>query len=427
MGDLREQLSLSDPMRILYVSTNLPVPANNGQAIRSLSIIQGLASIGHELTFVSFAGRSRERILHPLSSYCRKIDLLDQELTNVSAHSDYFCRIGCLLSRKSYSLERFRSEPMRERIQSHLRALNFDLIVCDSLYSLINVPETDVPIALNCHNVEHFIFQRYAGLEKNVLKKYYAILEAYLIRSAERRGCCRAAMALVCSHHDRDALHELHPNLPIFVVPNAVDTDFYHPQQSHSPGGSDPILLFQGGMDWYPNRDAVEFFTQTVLPLVRAECPDVKFVVAGRNPPIDLVEKLSAQGEIEFTGTVPDMRPYLLTATVVVVPLRFGSGTRIKILEACAAGKPIVSTSIGAEGLGLENEREIVLADTPAEFARSVVALLRDPARRETIARSARSVIVKRYGHAALKKSLETLISRLATLENLPEVVELVD
>src|SRR5207245_3758284 len=97
-------------------------------------------------------------------------------------------------------------------------------------------------------------------------------------------------------------------------------------------------------MDWYPNQDAVEFFAHAIFPLVRAECPEVKFVVAGRNPPAYLVDKLSASNGVEFTGTVPDMRPYLSAAAVVVVPLRFGSGTRIKILEACAAGKPVVST-----------------------------------------------------------------------------------
>jgi polysaccharide biosynthesis protein PslH len=397
-------------MRILFVSTNLPVPPNNGQAIRSLSIIRALASSGHELTFVSFATRSFHESFHPLSSYCREIQVVEQELMNLSKDSDYFRRIGCMLSLEPYSVERFRSEPMRARIQTQLRATPFALIVCDSLYALVNVPETNIPIALNCHNVEHVIFKRYSRIERNFLKKYYARAEAHLMRAAERSSCHRAAVAMVCSKDDRDILHQLRVDLPIFVVPNAVDTDSFRPDRNHNCSNTE-TLLFQGSMDWFPNRDAVEFFARAILPLVRAECPDVKFIVAGRNPPPGFVTKLSADNGIEFTGTVPDMLPYLHAATVVVVPLRLGGGTRIKILEAGATGKPIVSTSVGAEGLELEAEKQIILADDPSEFASSVVTLLRDPARRDAIARSARAVIVERYGHLALKQSLDTLIS----------------
>lgn len=397
-------------MRILFASMNLPVPATNGQAIRSLSIIQGLQSIGHEVNFISFARRDREETLYPLSTYCRDIDLLERELTNLSQHSDYFRRVGCVLSSKPYSLERFRSEAMRGRIQSRLKNKSFDLIISDGIFALTNVPPTDIPIALNCHNVEHIILQRYSRIEKNPLKKCYALVEARLVRTAEHRSCRRAAVAMVCSTQDRQVLRELAPDLPISVIPNTVDTDLYRPD-GNMDGSSPKTILFQGGMDWYPNRDAVEFFARDILPLVRAEYPEVKFVIAGRNPPAPLVEKLKMRGGIEFTGTVPDMRPYLSLATVVVVPLRLGSGTRIKILEACAAGKPIVSTRVGAEGLELEEGKDIMLADDPAEFSRAIISLMRDPLRSEALARSARSVVVQRYSHQALTKSLEALIS----------------
>jgi polysaccharide biosynthesis protein PslH len=402
----------------LFVATNLPVPPNSGQAIRTLSIVQALASSGHELNFVSFAGRGHAETLDPLSSYCREIDLMERELTNMSHGADYLRRGGCLLLLKPYSLERFRCEAMQARIQSQLSAWHFDLIVCDGLYALVNVPQTTIPIALNCHNVEYVIFKRYSQIERNVFKKCYAIMEAHLMRNAERLSCRRASIAMACSYEDRDTLHQLHPNLRIVVVPNSVNTDSYSPDGSVSPGNTSPVLLFQGAMDWYPNRDAVEFFVRTVLPLVRSECPTVKFIVAGRNPPPDFVEKLCAFGGVEFTGTVPDMRPYLSAATIVVVPLRTGSGTRIKILEGCAAGKPVVSTSVGAEGLDLEAGKDIILADDPAEFARSVITLLRDPTRRDAIARSGRAVVVERYSHLALRKSLDAVTASLAEAED---------
>lgn len=399
-------------MRILIVSTNLPVPPNNGQAIRTLSIVRALAAMGHELVFISFASESRPATLDPLLRICREVGLVERaRLTNVSEQSDYLRRVQCLISCRSYSIERFRSAAMRARMEAHLNQNVFDLIICDSIYALVNIPQTDVPIALNCHNAEHIIFQRYAQTEENVLRKLYSEIESRLVAEAERRGCHRAAIAMACSENDRELLRRLHPTIPIFVVPNAVDTDSVSGQGPHVADNEAPVLLFQGGMDWYPNRDAVDYFAQRILPLVRAEYPSVRFVVAGRNPAVRFIEKYRNNCNIEFTGTVPDIRPYLSAATVVVVPLRLGSGTRIKILEAGAAGKPIVSTSIGAEGLNLEHGKEILLADLPREFAHSVTQLLRDPARRDSIGSAARVVVRNRYSEAALKTSLEAAVS----------------
>jgi glycosyltransferase involved in cell wall biosynthesis len=238
------------------------------------------------------------------------------------------------------------------------------------------------------------------------------------MRAVERRSCYRIAMAMTCSNTDRETLHQLQPKLPICVVPNAIDTDSFSASAEHRRDDASPVLLFMGGMDWYPNRDAVEYFARAILPLVRAEFPLARFLVAGRNPPTEFVKELSTSRGVEFTGTVPDMRPYLSASTVVVVPLRLGSGTRIKILEAGAAGRPVVSTSVGAEGLELKAEEEIALADDPTAFANSVISLLRDPERRNLMGESSRRVIVERYSHFALKRSLDSLILSLELGQN---------
>ncbi|HVB57710.1 MAG TPA: glycosyltransferase family 4 protein [Candidatus Acidoferrales bacterium] len=401
-------------MHILFISTHLPLPANNGQSIRTLSIVRTLASLGHKTTFVAFAPNVRPETIEPLASYCCQVDLLGRNRTfsNVPDRPDYFGRLRCLLSRRAYSVERFRSGAMRETIGGHLRGGAFDLIVCDSMYALVNLLDTNVPIALHCHNVEHMIFRRYAEIERNPVRKYYAAVESVLIRRAERRACDRAVFAMACSEIDRTMLHEMGVQKPIFLVPNTIDTRLFSPPAKRSrEGDGTRTILFQGGMDWFPNRDAVDFFVDKIFPLVRHECPDVKFVVAGRNPPSDFVAKFRHHAQIEFTGTVPDMRPYLSAATVVVVPLRLGSGTRIKILEACGAGRAVVSTSVGAEGLNLELGKEILVADDPELFARSVVQLLQDPVRRDSIGSAARKVIFEHYSEAALKESLHRALS----------------
>jgi polysaccharide biosynthesis protein PslH len=398
-------------MNILFVSTHFPVPANNGQSIRTLSIVRALASLGHKTTFVAFVLSVHPETIEPVASYCCQVDLLEMNRPYLSDQRNFFARLRCLLAKRAYSVERFRSGAMQQKIRAHLGKGSFDLIVCDSMYALVNVPDTSVPIALHCHNAEYVIFRRYAEVERNPIRKFYAAIESFLIRRTERRACDRAAFAMACSENDRTVLRGIGMHKPIFVVPNTVDTDPPSPANRRPESDRGLVLLFQGGMDWYPNRDAVEFFVGKIFPLVCCECPDVKFVVAGRNPPPGFVAKFRHHARIEFTGTVPDMRPYLAAATLVVVPLRLGSGTRIKILEACAAGKAVVSTSIGAEGLQLDDGKEILLADDPTEFARSVIQLLRDNVRRQVIGTAAQLVVTERYSHVALKRILQKALS----------------
>jgi len=396
-------------MHLLFVATSLPVPANNGQSIRNFSIIRALKSIGHDVSFVCFANAGSSERVRTLSEYCGSVDVLEQELPTLAISSSHLRRLASLLALKSFSVDRFRSKAMGALIQEKLRDQQYDLLICDGIYALTNVPQTKVPILLNCHNIEHVILKRYADLEPNPLKKYYALIESYFIRAAERRSFQHASSAMVCSQVDLELLRELRSDLPAAVVPNVVDTDRLSPVNA-SPAHSNSIL-FQGGMDWYPNRDAVEFFVHRILPRVRSKCPGAKLVVAGRNPPVEFLERFKADSLIEFTGTFPDILPYLWAAQVVVVPLRMGGGTRIKILEACAAGKPIVSTSIGAEGLNLAPDKEIVLADDAEQFAAAVIAVLQDPLRADALGKSARAAVVDRYGMPALQNGLRAVLA----------------
>jgi polysaccharide biosynthesis protein PslH len=400
-------------MKILLVSRHVPIPTGDGQAIRTFSIIRALASLGHEVTFVSFAPDPSPPTLGPLLSCCKETDLLRgrRKLKNTPHGPDLVGRLRSLLSLRAYSVEQFRSRDMLSRVEHHLRTSCPDLVVCDSLYALVNLPPTDVPIMLNCHKVEHTIVQRYAQLEENRLKRWYASIESRLLSRAERKACLRASFAVTCSEHDCALLKTIRPDLPVFVVPNAVDTDLLYCEAAPECDGATPVVLFQGGMDSYANRDAVEFFVERILPLVRTACPEVKFVVAGRNPSPTFVSKFRKDAGIHFTGSVPAMAPYVSAATVVVVPVRLAGGARVRILEAGAAAKPVVSTSIGAEGLQLEHGREILLADSPDEFAKAVVSLIRNRETGADLGRAARSIIMQRYSETALERSLAAALS----------------
>jgi glycosyltransferase involved in cell wall biosynthesis len=203
----------------------------------------------------------------------------------------------------------------------------------------------------------------------------------------------------------------------MFVVPNVVDVDEYKADSAEDPRK----ILFQGGMDWYPNRDAVEFFATQIFFRIRSQVPDVRFVVAGRNPPEEFRQRLTRVPGVHFTGTVPDMRSEISSAAVCVVPLRMGSGTRLKILESAAMAKPIVSTRLGAEGLEFRDGQEIALADEPAAFADAVVKLLRAAPDRLRLGRAARKRSELDYSFPALRESLRQALNTLTKNANVSQ------
>jgi polysaccharide biosynthesis protein PslH len=368
--------------------------------------------MGYQTTFISFGESKANLAQTELFNLCAEYILVDKEVQNLSVGANWFSRLSCLLRNKPFSLERFHSQAMTDRIASELARTNYALILCDGMYALRNVPQTDVPILLNCHNVENVLYRRYSDLESNPLKKAYATREGALMELAEVQSLARSMNAIACSPIDQAHLQTLSPSCRISVVPNIVDTDFFTAATSPSPTSA-PKLLFQGGMDWYPNRDAVQYFVRDIFPKVRQRIPQARFVAAGRNPPTKFVRSFAESDNIQFTGTVPDMRPYLQEADVVVVPLRIGAGTRIKILEACASGKVVVSTSVGAEGLDLRDRCEILIADDPGTFATRVVEAIQDHNMRESMARQAREAAVERYSQPVLNHHLQNAIYEL--------------
>src|SRR5205807_82998 len=221
--------------------------------------------------------------------------------------------------------------------------------------------------------VEHVLLRRNLRREPNPVRRAYASLEAFKMERWERRAWARAAVAMACSDVDRRTINRLCPECSTVIVPNVVDAETYTPNGAGQAGR----VLFQGGMDWFPNQDAAAYFISEILPTVRSLVPHVRFVVAGRNPSPTLLRRFARITDVEFTGTVPEMRDELAKAAVCAVPLRIGSGTRLKILEAAAMARAVVSTRIGMEGLGFTDGWDILVADGPHAFAHALVRVRR--------------------------------------------------
>jgi glycosyltransferase involved in cell wall biosynthesis len=229
----------------------------------------------------------------------------------------------------------------------------------------------------------------------------------------ERRELARFDGILAVSDADRDTFTRLYPGAisqPVHVVPTGVDTDYFE------PASSDPqsrAMVFTGSMDWLPNEDAMLYFCREVLPAIRAEIPDASLAIVGRTP-TPAVKKLAEEHGVTVTGRVDDVRPYMKEAAVYIVPLRIGGGTRLKIFEAMAMGKAVVSTTVGAEGLPVTDGEHVRLADEPAAFARAVVHLMRDLDERRRIEAAARALVVARYDWSAVAGELESALQRFA-------------
>ena len=397
-------------MRVLIVSTIMPYPAIYGSAIRTMSLLRALASEGVEISFLTLTSQTEPAgDLQPLREVCRHVQTVGVPLRSLSSSADYGRRARALLDYRPYAALRYRSQEMQSLIQRQLAGRRFDAVIADMLFSMVNMPVVPVPLIANLHNVEYLILKRYLRFERNPVKRGYAWMESEKLRRWEQHACRRANLVTVCSNYDRDVLLA-HTDVPVMTVPNVVDTVHYAPC---SGGGEGFTVMYQGGMDWFPNRDAVEYFASSILPIVRQRVPGARLVVAGRNPSPEFIRKFKGDSGIEFTGTVSDMRPVIERAQVCVVPLRIGSGTRLKILESAAMGKAVVATRLGAEGLDFRDGEEILLEDEPIAFANAVSDLLLDPGRRRSVGAAARRCVEERYSFPALRSAVRSMLESL--------------
>lgn len=381
--------------------------------MRSASIVNALICLGHEVHLVALDKNPAEGSLF---QGCKSVTVIRHELHSVSDRRGYFRRALVLPNLLPYGTLACRSRDAENAIREICRREDIDAIVCETIDASVNVPaDLCLPMIVDNHNVEHRIVARFVAHETNLLKRAYAWMEHKKLRRWEKQVCCNAVLVLACSDEDKRTLERLCSSVPVRVVPNVVDT---YDNGAFCDSELQDTVLYTGGMDWYPNRDAVEFFAYQILPRLRQLVPDVKFVAAGRNPPADFRAKLESEAGVRFTGTVTDMRPEIAKAAVCVVPLRIGSGTRLKILEAAAMSRAIVSTSVGAEGLSFLEGQEIIRADNPESFAQAVADLLHNRSRRKAMGQRARMRVRQDYSTDVLRQRLDSALKAIQLTAN---------
>lgn len=309
---------------------------------------------------------------------------------------------GNLFSPLPYAIAKYESAGMAEKIREADASGKFDVIVCDFLFPAINVLKAgklQTPTLLFQHNVEALIWKRLFDKAAGVKKHYFRSQWNRMVRF-ERETSTYFDGVVGVSEEDCEIMRkEYGLGNVLGAVPTGVDVAYFE-QVARDPKPNH--IAFLGSMDWMPNIDAIRYFTEEIWPLLKAKNPSVRFTIIGRNPPGWIAELPSRDSAITVTGTVPDVRPYLAEAAALVVPLRVGGGTRIKIFEAVAAGVPVVSTSIGMEGLPLTHRETILVADSSREFADATLELLSDAALAATISTRARDFVREKYSWAGV-------------------------
>lgn len=381
-------------MKILWLKTELLHPVDKGGKIRTYQMLREMTRAGHAITYLTLDDGADAKAREQALEYCDEVVCIPHQ-TSAKFSLQFYAEVaGGTLSSLPYFMRKYKSKEMRRLIAE--RAREFDVIVCDFLMPSVNMPQNlNAAQLLFQHNVEAMIWKRHYEVNRHPLKKAFLYAEWRKTFAYERRACRRFDHVVAVSREDAEMMRREYGLSDVSDVPTGVDVEYFKPQ---SKAAAQPhSIVFTGSMDWLPNEDAISFFAEQIMPRVKRQTPDATLTVVGRNPSPRLVELSQRDSSIVVTGRVEDVRPYIERAAAYVVPLRIGGGTRLKIYEAMAMEKPLVSTRIGAEGLPLQDGVELLLADDPEEFARAVVRVLTDDELARTLGERAAQTVRERF------------------------------
>jgi sugar transferase (PEP-CTERM/EpsH1 system associated) len=395
-------------VKLLWAKSGTLVPPDSGGTIRSLNLLKQLAK-EHEVTLFLFYGEHANDQHHELKKMFHEVITVPLPLPHTKRGvAEALAYAGNFFSPWPYGVAKYGRPEAGARLLEVLRAERFDVLICDFLYVAKAIPWAfPIPKILFTHNVEEEIWRRFYEHAKNPVWKMVTWREFRRMAAVERRYVCLADHVLAVSENDKRYFASYADPRKITVVPTGVDADYFRPMAREEQANR---MVFTGSMDSMANEDAILYLHEAILPEIRRQIPEAEAWVVGRSPSQKLRDLGAQNAGIQVTGSVDDVRPYIAESSVFVVPIRIGGGTRIKIFEAMAMGKAVVSTSVGAEGLPVTHGKDIVLADTPEDFSAQTVRLLRDKAAREAIGGAARRLVEENYSWSSVVHSIDQVL-----------------
>jgi polysaccharide biosynthesis protein PslH len=398
---------MNNRMRIIWVKMGGLWPINSGGRLRSYHIIEALSQ-SHDVTVVTThapgesAAELRQRL--PL---CRRVISIPFSPPKRNTLRFFVSLLFSWLTRLPVDIFKHQCSQLRRIVEDQLVTEKYDICIADFLTVFPNIPTTgNTPVVLFSHNVEYMIWRRLSDNEWFWPVRLILSIESFKMRKYEARACQWSAATISVSEEDVVRLKHDSPQACIASIPTGVDINFFMPDSTQKKTSAS--LVFSGSMDWQPNEDAMMYFLREIFPLIKRQIPSVSLSVVGRNP-TPRVRAEAANHGVEVTGTVPDIRPWLKTAMVYVVPLRIGGGTRLKIYEALSMGMPVVSTTVGAEGLDLTEGVHLLRADNAAAFAEQTIRLIGDAQLRESLGKAGRALMEENYAWSQVAHRFEML------------------
>lgn len=383
-------------LRILFLANRCPLPIVDGQSRRTYNILKGLAR-RHDVSLLSLYDPDvkvdLDTIQH-LESFCTRVELFAGPAKRVGFPMA-MCLFASLFSRDPYTIWRHYSPAYRKRVSELAHSGEYDMVHCDIIslaYAIRNV--NGIRCSITDHDVSYLVAQRMAKNAYNPLMKLFVLLESIKLKQLEARILDRATIGIVVSEVDRKMLQAISPEANLIVIENGVDTTEFKPSPEEPDDNS---LVWIGGFSYYPNREGMQYFLKKVYPLIKREIPGATITVVGNGVTAHLRQWALGDSSIRFLGFVDNPIPYVQKAAVFVAPILSGSGTRLKLLEAMALGKAIVTTTIGCEGIEGVDGKDFLIGDQPTQFAAKVVDLLRNRNLRDQLGRNARKVMREKY------------------------------
>jgi glycosyltransferase involved in cell wall biosynthesis len=393
-------------MKILWVKSDLLHPTTKGGHIRTLEMLKRIHE-RHEVHYAGFENHPDGEGPRRAAEYCTRLHYLPHTAPSRTSPAFAVQLVKGLFSSEPVAIFRYRSAAMSLLLADLIAKERFDSIVCDFITPAPNLPSLSSCVVFQ-HNVETMIWRRMAENARSATERLYLELQAKRMFHYERQVCRAARHVIGVSREDAAQMREMFGVEDVSSIPTGVDVEIFTPRGEGERDG----LVFVGSMDWLPNIDGIRYFCAEVLPEIRRSRPDCRLTIVGRTPTREILALAERDPLIQVTGTVADVRPYLWKAAVSVVPLRIGGGTRMKIFEAMAARLPVVSTTIGAEGLGVHPPADILIADSPSELAAACLRLLGDAGLRACQADAAWNLVSTKFGWDSIARQFESILEK---------------
>jgi sugar transferase (PEP-CTERM/EpsH1 system associated) len=388
-------------------------PVDSGKKVRTYNLLRHLAT-RHRIILLCFVwgdAREKEGIDH-LRSIGIEVVTVTRGNPIKSGAAFYWKLFANLFSPLPYIVAGHLSSSYRQRLAQLVIDAKPDVLLAEwSPYAIYLKEYSRIPRVAVAHNIESSIWRGYVEKSESWARRAYVSLQYRKVTRFERQIFGWLDGLITVSPIEQEQVQKAYSNLKVALVDNGVDTEYFAP----SPSVPEECLVsFTGSMDWRPNQDGVEYFIRTVLPLLRAKVPEVKLLIIGRQPP-DWLITLGKEHGVEFTGSVPDVRPDVRRTAVSIVPLRIGGGSRLKILEALAMEKAVVSTTLGAEGLAVISGKHLLIADEPEAFAVAVARLLQNQDERRRLGIAGRALVTEKYQWDRLATTMSGFLEEMVS------------